>query len=556
MRWHTEKCLMNITVANGRKNMKKHTRIISFISAVLLVLSAVLMTACGSNDDDDIKNSSSDLSTPTSSSSSSSAPPTDSGTEGLKYELNRKGDAYKVCGIESTSDAENIIIPDTYEGLPVSTMSAFIFKDNIKIKSVTIGKNITKVNISAFQNCTALETVYIGEGVTSIGDNAFSGCVSLENVYFNDKGKLTGIDSYAFLGCLALGTISIPDEVTTLGTNVFDGCSSLENVHLGAGIKQISDYTFNECKKLKTINIDEGITDIGLYAFSNCINLAKATGVLTIPSTVNTIDAYSFYGCSSITTLKLPDKVIKVGDCAFAMTTSLATIEGKIRFNTISSTNMGSKIFAGCKSLKSVVIACDIGSGAFSSVEVLKDDQTKETIRCESLTYVEICDGVSSITYDVFKNCINLDTLILPTSVKTVGNAFDKCTKLVIYYKGNAQQFNEINDNWSKSSSLYFFGDALKIHKDWADPGQQWYPGWEEIWIGAPRYYYSETRPQTNKVFWSDNNGVAYQTRVYGVTGTISPKPNNTKWEDVKDWRLETGAFWHYDVVTGKPALW
>ncbi|MDY3846386.1 MAG: leucine-rich repeat domain-containing protein [Eubacteriales bacterium] len=514
--------------------MKKHTRILAFLAAVLLVVSSFLMTAC--NGDGDGDDSDGDKNSSVSSSSSSSSVSTQNGTEGLKYELNRKGDAYKLKGIEKTAQATDIVIPDTYEGLPVESMSAYAFKDNINIKSVTVGKNITKINISAFQNCTMLETVNIGDNVTAIGDDSFSGCTSLKNVNFSTSDKLQSIDSRAFLGCTALEQISIPDEVKTLGEKAFEGCSALTGVHLGDGITKIPSYAFNECTSLKTVNLD-AVTEFGLYAFNNCKNLCKTTGVLTISSETQTISDFAFYGCSSIGILELPDKAITVGASAFELATSLREIRGQIKFS-----KSGTRVFAGCTSLKKVVLSCTVGGYSFSD--------------CTNLQYVEIVDGVTSISYNVFDNCVNLNTIIVPTSIKTVGNAFNKCSNLVIYYKGTAEQFNTINDNWRNSSSLYFFGDALKTHKDWADSNQRWYPGWEEIWIGAPRYYYSETQPETNEIFWSDNNGCSYQTRVYGVTGNIAPAPNNTKWEDVKDWRLETGAFWHYDIATGKPTLW
>ena len=73
-----------------------------------------------------------------------------SGTAGLEYELSDDGTAYTVVGVGSTGDT-NIVIPATYNGLPV-----------------------TSIGSGAFSGCRSLTSVTIPDSVTSIGEYAFA----------------------------------------------------------------------------------------------------------------------------------------------------------------------------------------------------------------------------------------------------------------------------------------------------------------------------------------------------------------------------------------------
>ncbi len=74
----------------------------------------------------------------------------------------------------------NIAIPDTIaidgNTYKVTSISKNAFKNNKKLKKVTIGKNITKINANAFHGCKNLNTITIkSKNLKSIGKNAFKG---------------------------------------------------------------------------------------------------------------------------------------------------------------------------------------------------------------------------------------------------------------------------------------------------------------------------------------------------------------------------------------------
>lgn len=152
--------------------------------------------------------------------------------------------------IECISDAENIVIPDTYKGKPVISIDYEAFKDNDTMKHLTLGNNILRINASAFENCTALIHVTMSSTVNEIRE-------------------------YAFRGCTALTNIIIPPRVATLYNGTFEGCTSLMKVVIessdmlddGSTItstsRGIEDGAFGGCERMSIIWIPTDIISVG-----------------------------------------------------------------------------------------------------------------------------------------------------------------------------------------------------------------------------------------------------------------------------------------------------
>ncbi len=81
-------------------------------------------------------------------------------TTTLTYKLNADNKSYTVTGITNSYERD-IVIPDTYNGKPV-----------------------TGIDSNAFAGCNNILSISIHANIAFIGKGAFSGCASLSNIYF------------------------------------------------------------------------------------------------------------------------------------------------------------------------------------------------------------------------------------------------------------------------------------------------------------------------------------------------------------------------------------
>ncbi len=127
------------------------------------------------------------------------------------------------------ADAEQatVAVPETVKAADgteykVTAVAANAFKNNKKIKKVTLGKN-----------------------VETVGKNAFSGCSELTSVTLD--AALTTIDASAFANCKKLKKVTIPKNVTKIEKNAFAGCTSLKTVTIkSVKLKKIGKKAFNK----------------------------------------------------------------------------------------------------------------------------------------------------------------------------------------------------------------------------------------------------------------------------------------------------------------------
>ena len=138
---------------------------------------------------------------------------------------------------------------------------------------------------------------------------------------------------------------------------------------------------------IRSVRIPDSVTSIGDYAFSSCVNL----GSIRIPEGVISVGEYAFSGCTSLQRVDIPNSMLGIGGYAFQ----------------------------GCQNLRSAHISSDInyGSGVYAY--------------CTNLESVYIEDGVTEISYDMFRNCENLKRIALPDSVEWIyDRAFQQCYSL------------------------------------------------------------------------------------------------------------------------------
>lgn len=194
--------------------------------------------------------------------------------------------AYRVDGLSSLY-GNKVLIPSSYNGLPVVSIKSSAFSGNTDLVEITIPDSIDNIGDFAFRGCTNLETVNLSANVTKIKTYVFDGCSSLENI---NLSKITEIQSRAF-----------------------QNCSSLSNIILSSGLTYLGDFCFMNCSSLTIIRIYSNVTHIGKCAFNSCSGLLKVYLYNTTNSNKDDIDASAsngfFTGCSSSLDLHIPNSV-------------------------------------------------------------------------------------------------------------------------------------------------------------------------------------------------------------------------------------------------------
>ncbi len=81
--------------------------------------------------------------------------------------------------VKSANDVEEIVIPNEYNGKPVTKIGEWAFSGLDNLKKITIPNSVKEYGGNAFAGCNALEQILISESVEKVGCTAFAGCASL-----------------------------------------------------------------------------------------------------------------------------------------------------------------------------------------------------------------------------------------------------------------------------------------------------------------------------------------------------------------------------------------
>lgn len=397
-------------------------------------------------------------------------------SDALTFALNSDGTAYSVKDCLSDYPGE-VIIPDTYKGLPVTAIYMDCFSGCISVTSIVIPDSITDINYRAFYNCKALETVTIGKGVKNILDSAFWGCEGLKNVYISDVAAWCGIQFahyssnpmyYAdniYLNGELITELVIPEGVTAIPINAFEGSSSITSVVVPDSVTSVGNGAFYNCTNLKSVTIGSGVTSIGEYTFENCTALEKVIwnaksvndfsqdyifenagtegeGIeFVFGDTVEKIPAnlcYKYSVAPKVKSVTIGDNVKTIGDYAFYMCAEIEslTIGGSVE-------SIGKYSFHGCKNIASVIFpdsVSSVGEDAFSTCAALESVELNAAnlgdsafYGCTSLKNVELGANWESIGNSAFSQCTSLESVLLPFNFKdkTIGAyAFQNCISL------------------------------------------------------------------------------------------------------------------------------
>ena len=374
---------------------------------------------------------------------------------GLEYTLNDDGKSYSVAGIGECR-ATDIVIPKTYKGFPVTTISERAFEKCTDLTSVTIGNNVQTIGRYAFSYCEKVTEFVIPKSVRNIESGAFGDCYALKEVTIPYGVEVIGF--HAFEYCLSLERVNIPSSVIEISSFVFDSCSALHSFYFDGTLAKwnaiskasnwnayIGDHVIYCADDNIVIDVQDetgeketdGEVDdnYGLeYALNkdgisySVIGIGQCTATdIIIPEKymglpVTQIQSEAFEGCGNLTSVKIPTSIVKIGSSAFY----------------------------GCDNLTSVHISdlskwCNIDfSSAFGNPLNYAGNLY---LNGKLITDLVIPDTVTKIKSNVFEYCTSITSVTIHSNVTSIGSsAFYGCSNLTtVYYSGSKQQWEDIN---------------------------------------------------------------------------------------------------------------
>jgi hypothetical protein len=85
-----------------------------------------------------------------------------------------------------------VVIPNTTNGLQVTSIGDHRFESKSGLTGISIPDAVTNIGNFAFSDCANLTMVAPGNGVVTIGDQAFSRCVRMADFTFPNTTRRIG----------------------------------------------------------------------------------------------------------------------------------------------------------------------------------------------------------------------------------------------------------------------------------------------------------------------------------------------------------------------------
>ena len=346
------------------------------------------------------------------------------------------------CYSIDLSDAECDSIPDdAFKGktylvgfrLPQSCkyIGQNAFKD-CSLGEITLPDNLETISNYAFYGNNIGGDITFPATVKTLGERFISKNGRISSVDFSACEDLNVIPNYAFANNVMLKEVALPYSITTIGTGAFEACSSIEEFTMPNSLTDIYGYAFNSCTNLKSMDFSlaKNLTTIHQYAFTNCTSLKEV--IFYNKSNLNTIGNYAFNQCTALEYVTLPGSLQTLGNYAFnkcSVLKNVSFVPWHVEFGVGSLLNAGVNLetigqgaFELCTSLESISLPSEvktIGTYAFNA--------------CYALKYADLsqCIKLTTLPLAAFNDNKSLEVVNLPASLTTVNNsAFSNCTKL------------------------------------------------------------------------------------------------------------------------------
>ena len=188
-------------------------------------------------------------------------------TDSFSYEVLSDGTASIT---KYTGTKISLAIPDEINGLVVSAISNYAFKDNNTIQIINVPNSIKTIGSYAFAD-SSVRTINGAENVEDIGEGCFIRAGGLTDISFLKKVK--DIPAHAFQECTSITDATIPTCVERIGEYAFYGCSFLNKVVVPESVTAIGSYAFGDCPKLLQAEVPGTLEELEQGIFDDNVTI-------------------------------------------------------------------------------------------------------------------------------------------------------------------------------------------------------------------------------------------------------------------------------------------
>ncbi len=297
---------------------------------------------------------------------------------------------------------KEIIIQD---GITSIANTSFYSSDILA--KVTIPDSVKTIGSSAFFNCPNLETLIMGNGITSIGDDAFGLCRNLKDVFYSGtKEQWKAITMGEFNSFLKNATIHY-ENVVDEENHTYVSAITKAPTCTEKGVEVFVCSTCNDTYKVQ----------------SDALGHTKVSTPAILPTTTQTGCSYD-ERCSACGEIYFEGQIIPKLD-----ETSITGMWGDSGIAWVFDSSTGTLTLYGKGAL-----------GEYSGTDQPSWLDIKQVV---------INEGITEIGGYVFYGCTNIESVIFPQSIEKIkfGAFSDFCDVDTIYYKGTEAQWNQVKEN-------------------------------------------------------------------------------------------------------------
>ena len=239
------------------------------------------------------------------------------------------------------------------------------------------------------------------------------------------------------------GKLVIPDKVT------HDGKTYV--------VSTINSWGFFGCDKITSVVLPASVTNVDIWAFTGCNGLKE----FTFPPTVTRIGYCVLESCENLERVTLSPNITTIEDRLLKDCKKLQQVDLPSGI-----TSIGNSSFSGM-TIKSLTIpegVTSIAPYAFAYNEQLEEIVLPSSLRtiggdaftcCKALKTVTLPEGVTELGSNVFSYCSSLEQVSLPASLVSMeGNVFSSCPAMKSYEVSPSSTHFAVYDNLLYSADM------------------------------------------------------------------------------------------------------